>query len=76
MVTCSFKSLSMKFLDQIIHMQSLIALSMQDYLPANVLLNKFIVIVDECHHTILMLEYYEMIGINCYYCINNSGTHY
>ena len=30
MVTCSFKSLDGKFLDQIIHMQSLNALSTQD----------------------------------------------
>ena len=32
-----FLSLDGKFFDQIIHMQSLKALSMQDYLPANVL---------------------------------------
>ena len=37
MVTCSFYSFGDKFLDEIIHVLSLIALSMWDYLPANVL---------------------------------------
>ena len=32
-----FYSFDDKFLDEIIHMQSIIALSMKDYLPANVL---------------------------------------
>ena len=35
MVTCSFYSFDDKFLDEIIYVKSLIALSMQDYLPAN-----------------------------------------
>ena len=41
-MTCSFCSLDDKFLDQIMHMQSLKALSMQDYLLANVLRIKWI----------------------------------